>query len=131
MKMLSATVIGLAAAASAAAAFGAPAACKTIKELPFGAEKVRLARGGGLDDKANFAVFKAPLAVNTDGAPTSYHPDDFLGKAKALNRMDNGITIRNAAGKALKHPANQKVFDKWRASPDWKVPAGYRISWTT
>ena len=90
-----ARAIAVAATAPATAATpGAAPACTTVMEKPFAKEKVRLARAKGLDAKANFAVFKAPLAVNTDGAPTSYHPDDYTGRVKALNHLDNAISSR-------------------------------------
>jgi hypothetical protein len=34
-------------------------------------------------------LFPATLAVNTDGAPNSYHPDDPMGRTRALNTICN------------------------------------------
>jgi len=109
----------------------AGAACRVDREAAFpgDGEKVRLARAAQLPPAANFAVFKAPLAVNTDGAPTSYHPDDFLGERIALNRIDNGISIRRIDGTRIDTAERRRVFDLWRATPDWTVPSGFRITW--
>jgi len=71
-------------------------------------------------------VFVAPLAVNTDGAPNSYHPRDFLGRSLAINRIDNGIAIRGNGSLTL----DQKIaaFDRWRDTGWTEVP-GYSFSW--
>ena len=114
---------------STAKAAPAPAACVVEKSAPFAGETVRLARPGNLAASARFGVFKAPLAVNTDGAPVSYHPDDYAGQKLAINHIENGITIRAADGHALNSSQRKAVFDQWRASPDWKVPAGFTIAW--
>src|SRR5688572_28547865 len=84
-------------------AFAAGPECTIVDEGTFaaGAEDVRLARKAGLAAAANFAVFKAPLAVNTDGAPNSYHSDDFKGQSLAINRIDHGIAIRKTSGGGL------------------------------
>ncbi|HYF56342.1 MAG TPA: hypothetical protein VEA41_18965 [Salinarimonas sp.] len=91
-------------------------------------ERVRLGRATGLGGSANIAVYRAPLAVNTDGAPTSYHPDDFLGQTLAINRIDNGITIRRTSGTGLETSEKIEVFNRWKSS-GWTVPSGYTISW--
>ena len=52
----------------------------------------------GLPASAKLGLFKAPLAVNTDGAPTSYHPDDYTGERLALNHIDNCIVIKSIGG---------------------------------
>ncbi|MBS1182739.1 MAG: hypothetical protein H6Q99_2619 [Proteobacteria bacterium] len=104
------------------------AQCRVVGDKRFvaGRETVRLARGEGLPASANFAMFVAPLAVNTDGAPTSYHPRDFLGTSLAINRIDNGIAIRKSGGATV----SEKIaaFQQWRDS-DWTVPSGYSINW--
>jgi hypothetical protein len=109
---------------------GEPAQCRVVEDKPFtaGRETVRLARAEGLSPSANFALFVAPLAVNTDGAPNSYHPQDFLGTSLAINRIDHGIAIRKTAGGTT---TSEKIaaFEQWRDS-GWRVPAGYRINWT-
>src|SRR5207253_6793195 len=110
-------------------AAGAPS-CRIVKQqvFPGDGEKVRLSRDETLPASANFGVFKAPMAVNTDGAPTSYHPDDFLGRTIAINRIDNGIAIRRVDKKKLTTTEKIAVFNKWKDSK-WKVPPGFVISW--
>jgi hypothetical protein len=105
--------------------------CTIQAEKPFGADvKVRLARATGLPQSANFGLFNASMAVNTDGAPTSYHPDDFVGQTRAINRIDNGIAIRRVGHLKEKLPVPEQiqVFDQWRAH-NWTVPSGYKIFW--
>lgn len=128
-KRLPWTAAPTVAMASAANTAPAPAACTVEKSARFAGETVRLARPGNLAANAHFGVFKAPLAVNTDGAPTSYHPDDYAGQRLAMNHIENGITIRAADGHALNSSQRKAVFDQWRATPEWKVPAGFTISW--
>lgn len=91
-------------------------------------EHVRLARQQGLAATANFGVFRARLAVNTDGAPTSYHPRDFYGRQLAINAIENGITIERTDGTAMTSAQRKAIFERWRDS-GWTVPAGYTISW--
>jgi hypothetical protein len=109
----------------------AEASCRIDAEdiFPRDREGVRLTRPEGLEQRANIAVYRAPLAVNTDGAPNSYHPEDFLGARLAINRIDNGIGIRRANGQALSVQEKRQVFEMWRTSPNWTVPEGYRINW--
>lgn len=107
---------------------GAPA-CAIDKSASFIGNKLLLARGKGLPGTANVGLFKAPLAVNTDGAPNSYHPDDYKGERLALNHIDNGITIKSAIGTPLTLAKRMQVFDQWRHSGNWQVPTGYRIVW--
>lgn len=106
----------------------APPECKIIAEGEFAQEKVRRGKGAEFSDNASIAVFKAPLAVNTDGAPNSYHPQDFLGERLAINRLDNGIAIRKN-GRSVPTAEKAEVFKRWRDS-GWTVPTGYSISWT-
>lgn len=94
-----------------------------------GGEKVRLVRASGLGPAANLGIFKAPLAVNTDGAPTSYHPEDFLGQTLAINRIDNGLSIKSTTGNRITVTKKIEVFDRWRRSGSWTPPPGYRIVW--
>ncbi|HSW05076.1 DUF3616 domain-containing protein [Aquabacterium sp.] len=105
------------------------AACTVDKTASFAGETVRLTRPAGLANSANVAIFKAPLAVNTDGAPTSYHPEDYKGERLAMNHLDNGIVIKASSGASMTTAQRIEVFDRWRASPGWKVPDGYRITW--
>jgi hypothetical protein len=66
--------------------------------------------------------------VNTDGAPTSYHPQDYTGSRLAINHINNGINISRVSGSTT--PAQRRAaFERWRDS-NWTVPAGYRIKWS-
>ena len=105
------------------------AACVVHKTATFAGAKLLLARGKGLLPAADVGLFKVPLAVNTDGAPTSYHPDDYKGERLAINHLDNGIVIKASSGKPLTLAQRIEVFDRWRQSGDWKVPTGYTIKW--
>src|SRR4051812_22419946 len=49
--------------------------------------------GRSADTTGRFAMFSAPLRVNTDGAPNSYHPDDLTGERLAINNILNGIAV--------------------------------------
>ena len=122
-----AAVLLLSSAASAASGAG----CKVDRTgiFPNGQVPVRLARGPDRSPSADFALFEAPLAVNTDGAPTSYHPDDFLGVRLAINRIDNGILIGRVDHAKLTVAQKRQVFDQWRSSQAWAVPEGYSIVW--
>jgi hypothetical protein len=109
---------------------GRAADCTIVDEKTFAgdAEGVRLSRLSGLGASANFAAFRAPLAVNTDGAPNSYHPLDPLGRERAINRFDNGIAIRRNGGGSMTTAQRIEVFERWRDG-DWVVPSGFSISW--
>lgn len=115
--------------AMAAPALAVATACVVDKTASYAGETLVLARQQGLLATANLGLFKAPLAVNTDGAPTSYHPDDYRGERLALNHIDNGIAIKASDGTAMTLQQRMAVFDRWRQSPDWQVPAGSRITW--
>ena len=93
------------------------------KSAPFAAKRCRLARPGNLAASARFGVFKAPLhSGTTDGAPVSYHPDDYAGQKLAINHIENGIAIRAADGHALNsEPAQGSVRPVARVAPDWKI----------
>ena len=123
-------------AAAAAAMAGlvcagiAQAACQVEQAQRFAedGETVRLARGAGLPAPANLVAYRAPLAVNTDGAPNSYHPDDFLGQRLAINRIDNGIAFNRLDRRPMPVAERQAIFERWRAA-SWAVPEGDRIIW--
>jgi hypothetical protein len=121
--------LALSSAAWTVTAFAAPDKWIISEVAKCGHEKLRLARGPDLPTAANLGIFKAPLAVNTDGTPTSYHPDDFLGQRLAINRIDNGIAISRKIGKRLTESEKIEIFNRWRTS-NWNVPNGYRIHWT-
>ena len=107
----------------------AKAACNIDQSERFAGEKLLLARREGLPKAARLGLFKAPLAVNTDGAPTSYHPDDYTGDSLALNHLDNAIVIQAKSGAKLTLAQRMAVFDRWYRSGNWQVPKGYKISW--
>ena len=43
----------------------------------------------------NIILFQTQMRVNTDGSPSSYHPQDPRGKVKALNNVCNAIEERS------------------------------------
>ena len=87
------------------------------------------------DPQRKLILFKTPLAVNTDGSPTSYNPQDPKGETKAINTVCNAIAVYKTSevnGKSLcsgRYSEAIGVFEKWRDSGYLKVPEGYRISW--
>src|SRR5690348_5255032 len=69
-------------------------------------------------------LFTAPLAVNTDGAPNSYHPDDPWGRRLALNNICNGANAVLADGRKLDYRSCPKLiaaFEQSRRS-GWHSP---------
>ncbi len=90
-------------------------------------EHVALARSKNLDAGANFILYQAKLRVNTDGAPTSYHPEDPRGNTKAINNVVNGISI-SKRGASLSYGEKIKAFEAFRDG-NWAMPDGYRIKW--
>jgi hypothetical protein len=69
-------------------------------------------------------LFTAPLAVNTDGAPNSYHPDDPWGRRLALNNICNGANAVLADGRKLDYRSCPKLiaaFEQSRRS-GWQSP---------
>jgi hypothetical protein len=88
-------------------------------------------------------LFQTRLRVNTDGSPLSYHPDDLLGRSKALNNICNAVAVRKGTSKCnlcIKDdvPGEQcvarfaeavQVFAKFRDSGYQTVPAGFSITW--
>jgi hypothetical protein len=81
-------------------------------------EQVKLVRSKS--GTGRIGIFNAPLAINTDGAPNSYHPEDILGETLAINRMRNGIVIRKGEIKLPCRPTNcaeyDRLFSLWRAA---------------
>lgn len=104
--------------------------CNVDGEGEFAGEKVQLVHPKELNASADIGLFKAPLAVNTDGAPTSYHPNDFLGEKLAINRLDNGISIKRWFGFSPSTEKKIEVFNTWRESGFQKVPTWFTIHWT-
>jgi hypothetical protein len=67
--------------------------------------------------------FTTPFAVNTDGAPTSYHPDDPWGNAGlAINTICNGANARLPDGQRLNYSQCGDLVDAFRQARD----AGWR-----
>jgi hypothetical protein len=103
--------------------------CK-IKQIKIFApqhKSVALANGGQALPTSDLIVFKSALRVNTDGAPTSYHPDDPRGNTKAINNVVNGISI-SKPGTALSYGNKIAAFEKFRDA-GWVVPNGFKINW--
>ena len=59
--------------------------------------------------------FTTPFAVNTDGAPTSYHPDDPWGNAGlAINTICNGANARLPDGRRLDYSECRDLVGAFR-----------------
>lgn len=59
--------------------------------------------------------FTAPMAVNTDGAPTSYHPDDPYGsEGKAINTICNGANAILPDGTKLNYSRCRDLVAAYR-----------------
>lgn len=84
---------------------------------------------GDATNRKSMILFQTPLRVNTDGAPTSYHPFDLPGRVKALNNICNAISVRSVPA-GIKQPCGKamEVFSQYRDN-DWTVPDGYKIKW--
>ncbi|MBB5751667.1 hypothetical protein [Prosthecomicrobium pneumaticum] len=111
---------------------GAASPCKTLASGTFAGEDVLKLRAEGRGDVDAFAVFRAPLAVNTDGAPVSYHPLDPKGERLAINRIDNGIAIwlRSAPKTRLRGKEFFDVYEQWREAGFPKsLNETYAIGW--
>ena len=79
-------------------------------------------------------LFQTHLRVNTDGSPLSYHPQDPLGRDKALNNICNAIAVRRVGEKTnlclTEFKAAIDVFEKFRDTKYQKIPDGFQITWT-
>jgi hypothetical protein len=77
-------------------------------------------------------LFNSKLAVNTDGTPKSYRPDDLEGTVKALNNICNAIVVRkirpNGVKEKLKCVDAKVVFRRFQAN-NWNNLPGYTITW--
>jgi hypothetical protein len=68
--------------------------------------------------------FTAAMAVNTDGAPNSYHPEDPWGSAKAINTICNGANARLPDGRKLNYAQCRELvaaFEEAKAA-GWEAP---------
>lgn len=60
-------------------------------------------------------LFAAPMHVNTDGAPTSYHPDDPFGtEGLAINTICNGASAKLASGETLGPRECRRLVEAFR-----------------
>ena len=74
---------------------------------------------------AGALFFTAPMAVNTDGAPTSYHPDDPWGsRDKAINTICNGANARLPDGRKLNYAQCRELVAAFREAKaaGWEAP---------
>lgn len=63
--------------------------------------------------------FTTPYAVNTDGAPTSYHPDDPYGnQGLAINTICNGANVRLPDGQRIDYSNCQALVNAFREARD-------------
>ncbi|MDX6694841.1 MAG: hypothetical protein QOF02_2444 [Blastocatellia bacterium] len=81
-------------------------------------------------DPDKIVLFQTRLRINTDGAPNSYHPFDLRGSVKAINNICNAISVRLLSNNQKQPCAKAiEVFQNFRDN-NWKVPAGYKITWS-
>jgi hypothetical protein len=86
------------------------------------------------NEQKKIILFATNLRVNTDGSPRSYHPQDPLGKVKALNNICNAVAIRKQGDKknlCLDHSTFSQavgIFERFRDSGFEKIP-GFQIIW--
>lgn len=62
--------------------------------------------------------FTAPMAVNTDGAPVSYHPEDPWGSNKAINTICNGANAHLPSGRRLNYAQCGELVEAFREARD-------------
>lgn len=75
-------------------------------------------------------LFAADYAVNTDGAPTSYHPDDPWGSAGlAINTVCNGVSVTRADGTELDYSRCRDLVPAFVEARDggWVADNGPRV----
>ncbi len=91
-------------------------------------KKVLLLQDGSSGNQ-KIILFQTRLAVNTDGAPVSYHPKDLRGENKAINSICNAISVRRVSDNTkLKCSEAIPIFEQYRDN-NWIVPTGFKISW--
>ena len=87
------------------------------------------------DSQRDIILFETNLRVNTDGSAKSYHPQDLLGKEKALNNICNAVAVRKQGSKknlCLGHSTFSHaigIFKQFRDSRYERVPEGFEIGW--
>lgn len=78
---------------------------------------------------AKIILFQTKLAVNTDGAPISYHPFDLKGSKKAINSICNAISVRRISDDVkLRCSEAIPIFEQYR-DKNWVAPKGFKIFW--
>jgi hypothetical protein len=103
--------------------------CEIEETQTFTPQNKRVYFASGSTAKARFISFRSPLHVNTDGAPTSYHPFDLTGNARAINNIANAISIVDETnGRRLAYKDTIRTFEQFRDA-DWTAPRGYSIHW--
>jgi hypothetical protein len=81
------------------------------------------------ESRSQFVLFASRLRVNTDGAPTSYHPFDLRGRRLAINNIANGVSITDSKSRRkLNYERTIEVFGQFRDA-DWTPPKGYEVHW--
>ncbi len=78
----------------------------------------------------NSVFFTAPMAVNTDGAPISYHPDDPWGNTgKAINTICNGANVILPNGKKIRYDKCTKLIEGFKEAKasGWENKATARM----
>jgi hypothetical protein len=78
---------------------------------------------------ASALFFTAPMTVNTDGAPNSYHPDDPSGSQKALNTICNGANAHLPDGHKLDYRQCSALLKAFREAKEagWDAPGKPRM----
>ena len=73
---------------------------------------------------ADALFFTAPMTVNTDGAPNSYHPEDPWGSELAINTICNGANARMPDGRKLDYTQCRALVTAYREAKaaGWKAP---------
>jgi len=101
---------------------GSEAAASTVSEcgMRFGFVHATKHNGDRIIYEGDDALFfTTPFAVNTDGAPTSYHPDDPWGNAGlAINTICNGANAYLPDGRRLDYSQCPELVDAFRLARD-------------
>lgn len=73
--------------------------------------------------------FTSPMAVNTDGAPNSHHPDDPWGERLALNTICNGANAALPDGRNIDYRNCRELISAFRAAREanWIEQSAPRI----
>ena len=99
---------------------GTTASHTTLKSVDCGLERSFVHRTRYDGDRRIYygddaLVFRSRYAVNTDGAPTSYHPDDPAGRTGlAINTICNGASAYTASGKKVDYRQCGRLIELFR-----------------